>query len=518
MSLSVASERGEAERPPPAHDLPPIEAVNISKRFGPTIALKDVSFEVAAHECHALVGRNGAGKSTMVGILTGLRQPDTGVVRFNGEPAPSVANREAWRQKVACVYQHSTVIPALSVAENLFIDRQPDRYGMIDWRGMRLKARRLLDQWSVDVNVDSLAGGLTIATRQLVEIARALSHGARLIILDEPTAQLDGDEIARLFRHMQELQKDGVTFLFISHHLQEVYDICQTVTVLRDARHIVTAPVSQLPKDRLIECMTGEAADLPTVVAGAKRIADDKPMLAVADLSGEGYEEINFAIERGEIVGITGATSSGRIAVAEAIAGLSRPTNGNVLVQGSRLALGDVPVALALGIACVPQDRHRQGLVLGQSICDNVTMTIGEQLGPAGFVLPRAQAKVAREAIGSLGIVTSGADQAVVELSGGNQQKVVVGRALASKPRVLVLIDPTAGVDIKSKAQIHAIVDRERRAGTAIVLSSSEIEDLRICDRVLVMFRGKLTREFTAGWRDGDLISAIEGVGHHERG
>jgi simple sugar transport system ATP-binding protein len=175
-----------------------------------------------------------------------------------------------------------------------------------------------------------------------------------------------------------------------------------------------------------------------------------------------------------------------------------------------------VPDALALGIACVPKDRHRQGLVLGQSICDNVTMTIGEQLGPAGFVLPRAQAKVAREAIGSLGIVTSGADQAVIELSGGNQQKVVVGRALASKPRVLVLIDPTAGVDIKSKAQIHAIVDRERRAGTAIVLSSSEIEDLRICDRVLVMFRGKLTREFTAGWRDGDLISAIEGIGHHE--
>jgi simple sugar transport system ATP-binding protein len=350
----------------------------------------------------------------------------------------------------------------------------------------------------------------------LVEIARALSHGARLIILDEPTAQLDGDEIARLFQHMQELQKDGVTFLFISHHLQEVYDICQTVTVLRDARHIVTAPVSQLPKDRLIECMTGDPAGLPTVVAGARPIADDKPMLAVAGLSGEDYADVNFAIQRGEIVGITGAASSGRIAVAEAIAGLSRPSDGKILVKGSSLALGDVPIALAQGIACVPQERHRQGLVLAQSIADNVTMTIGGQLGPGGFIFPRAKANVAREAIGSLGIVTSGADQAVVELSGGNQQKVVVGRALASKPRVLVLIDPTAGVDIKSKAQIHAIVGRERRAGTAIVLSSSEIEDLRICDRVLVMFRGRLTREFAAGWRDGDLISAIEGIGHHE--
>jgi simple sugar transport system ATP-binding protein len=518
MSLPVATEGRGADRPPSVRDLPPIAAVNISKRFGPTIALKDVSFEVAAHECHALVGRNGAGKSTMVGILTGLREADTGAVRLGGEPAPSLANREAWRQKVACVYQHSTVIPALSVAENLFIDRQPSRYGMIDWRGMRLEARRLLDQWGVNVNVDRLAGDLTVGTRQLVEIARALSHGARLIILDEPTAQLDGDEIARLFRHMQELQKDGVTFLFISHHLQEVYDICQTVTVLRDARHIITAAVSELPKDRLIECMTGEAAALPMVAAGAKRSSDDKPMLALIDLSGDGYDDVSFAIQRGEIVGITGATSSGRIAIAEAIAGLSRPTGGQVLVDGSRLAIGDVPAALAQGVACVPQDRHRQGLVLGQSIADNVTMTIGERLGPAGFISPRAKTKVAREAIGSLGIVTGGADQAVVELSGGNQQKVVVGRALASNPKVIVLIDPTAGVDIKAKAQIHAIVDRERRAGKAIVLSSSEIEDLRICDRVLVMFRGKLTREFPAGWRDGDLISAIEGIGHHERG
>ncbi len=226
---------------------PVVEARALTKRFGPHIALADVDLCVRAGESHALVGRNGAGKSTLVSILTGLRKPDAGVVRFAGEAAPPLADRDGWRARVACVYQHSTIIRELTVAENLFINRQPTKRGAIDWRALRRDARALLEHWRIDVSENARAGDLTVEARQLVEIARALSYGARFIVLDEPTAQLDGDEIKRLFARIRELQRDGVTFLFISHHLQEVYDICQAVTVLRDARRIVSAPVAALP-------------------------------------------------------------------------------------------------------------------------------------------------------------------------------------------------------------------------------------------------------------------------------
>src|ERR1700690_1128673 len=238
--------------------VPIVEATGVSKRYGATVALSDARLRVLPGESHALVGRNGAGKSTLVGILTGLREADSGEIRFHGEPAPAIADREAWRRQVACVYQHSTIIPDLTVAENLLVNRQPTRRGFISWSALRRQARDILDQWSVQVSEDMRAGDLKVEARQLVEIARALSYGARFIILDEPTAQLDGDEIKRLFVRIRELQRQGVTFLFISHHLQEVYEICQEVTVLRDARHIISAPVADLPKDRLIEAMTGE--------------------------------------------------------------------------------------------------------------------------------------------------------------------------------------------------------------------------------------------------------------------
>src|ERR1700689_1276849 len=277
----------------PTPSVPVVEAFEVTKRFGSTAALKDVSIRVMPGESHALVGRNGAGKSTLVSILTGLRKPDTGEVRFGGIAAPSIADRDAWRERVACVYQHSTIIRDLSVAENLFINRQPSRGGVIDWRAMRRDARALLDHWKIDVREDARAGDLSVEAPQLVEIARALSYGARFIILDEPTAQLDGDEIKRLFVRMRELQAQGVTFLFISHHLQEVYEICQEVTVLRDARHIISAPVANLPKDRLIEAMTGEQVNLGSADTVGRMPATDAPVaLEVRNLAGEDFHDL----------------------------------------------------------------------------------------------------------------------------------------------------------------------------------------------------------------------------------
>ncbi|CAB3797748.1 Ribose import ATP-binding protein RbsA [Paraburkholderia ultramafica] len=495
-----------------------VEAFEVTKRFGSTAALKDVSIRVVPGESHALVGRNGAGKSTLVSILTGLRKPDTGEVRFNGALAPSIADRDAWRERVACVYQHSTIIRDLSVAENLFINRQPVRGGMIDWQAMRRDARALLDHWKIDVREDARAGDLTVEARQLVEIARALSYGARFIILDEPTAQLDGDEIKRLFRRISELQREGVTFLFISHHLQEVYEICQAVTVLRDARHIVSAPVSALPRAQLIEAMTGERGGLNVADAAARDALppDTAIALQVDELAGSDYEGVSFTVKRGEVVGLTGATSSGRTSVAEAIAGLRAVQRGTVSVDGKALPPADVPAALAHGIGCVPKDRHHEGLVLTQSVAENASMTIARMLGKFGIAPPAKKNAFGQKMIDALGIVAQGPEHVVSGLSGGNQQKVVMARALATDPNVLVLIDPTAGVDVKSKEALLSVVDRVREEGKAVLVVSGELDDLRICDRVLVMFRGRVAAEFSAGWQDHDLIASVEGVSLHE--
>ncbi len=492
---------------------PIVEAIGVSKRYGPTIALHEAQLRVVAGESHALVGRNGAGKSTLVGILTGLRAPDTGMVRFAGEPAPPIADREGWRQRVACVYQHSTIIPDLTVAENLFINRQPEKRGFISWPTLKREARALLDRWNVAVSEDMRAGDLRIEARQLVEIARALSYGARFIILDEPTAQLDGEEIKRLFVRIRELQAAGVTFLFISHHLQEVYEICQTVTVLRDARHIVTAPVADLPKDRLIEAMTGEQVHFGFADAAGRSPVSDAPVaLEVKGISGEDFEDVSFTVRKGETIGISGATSSGRVGVAEAVAGLARFGKGEIRIEGRRLPSGNVPAALALGVGCVPKSRHDQGLVLPLSVADNGTMTKAGRMGPLGFIAPRRRAETTNRMIRELGVVTQGPEQPVSGLSGGNQQKVVMGRALATDPSVLVLLDPTAGVDVKSKEALLAVVERMRREGKAILVVSGEIEDLRTCDRVLVMRHGRVVAEKKAGWSDNELVAAIEGI------
>ncbi|CAB3755357.1 Ribose import ATP-binding protein RbsA [Paraburkholderia humisilvae] len=497
---------------------PVVEALGVGKRFGSTSALRDVTMRVMPGESHALVGRNGAGKSTLVSILTGLRKPDTGEVRFAGTLAPPIADRDAWRERVACVYQHSTIIRDLTVAENLFINRQPERRGVIDWRSMRRDARALLDHWKIDVRENARAGDLTVEARQLVEIARALSYGARFIILDEPTAQLDGEEIKRLFRRITELQREGVTFLFISHHLQEVYEICQAVTVLRDARHIVSAPVAALPRDQLIEAMTGERGGLAVADAASRAPlpAHTPVALDVHGLTGADYADVSLRVRRGEVIGLTGATSSGRTSVAEAIAGLRKSQRGEIRVSGALLPLGDVPAALAHGIGCVPKDRHHEGLVLTQSVAENASMTIARMLGRFGIAPPAKKNAFGRRMINALGIVAPGPEHPVSGLSGGNQQKVVMARALATDPQVLVLIDPTAGVDVKSKEALLSVIDRVRDEGKAVLVVSGELDDLRTCDRVLVMFRGRIAAEFDAGWEDHDLIASVEGVSLHE--
>lgn len=491
---------------------PVVEARGIHKAYGATVALHAARLLVQPGRTHALVGRNGAGKSTLVSILTGLRAPDQGSIQFNGKAAPPLDQPKAWQARVACVYQHSTIIPDLSVAENLFINAHPTRSGLIDWQGMRRSAREVLDRWGVDVAETSRAGDLTVEKRQLIEIARSLSRGARFVILDEPTAQLDGAEIRRLFHRITELQAMGVTFLFISHHLQEVYEICQDVTVFRDATHVLTAEVADLPQAELIAAMTGVPASAAPEHSAPSPSTPGAVEARVSGLTSDSFRNISMELRAGEIVGLTGGSASGRTELAEAIAGLSPFHEGKVSVAGRALRSGDVPGALALGIGCVPKSRHKQGLVLGQPIAENVAMPVFGKLGKLGFIAPKRRRGLASQSISDLDIHASGPEQLVSALSGGNQQKVVFGRALADNPRLLVLIDPTAGVDVKSKRALIAQAEDLRARGKSVLISSAEIDDLRACDRVLVLFHGEITATYQSGWNEQDLIASIEGL------
>ncbi|MFC7278653.1 sugar ABC transporter ATP-binding protein [Paractinoplanes rhizophilus] len=496
-------------------DPPVVQATGITKRYGPTVALNGAGIAVAAGETHALVGRNGAGKSTLVSILTGLQAPDEGAVSFAGRPAPRLAERDAWRERVACVYQKSTIIGELTVAENLFLNRYDrGRTGLVKWSALRRRAAELLAAWSVDVDPRTSAGDLSVEQRQFVEIARALSFGARFIILDEPTAQLDGAAISRLFGRIRDLQAQGVTFLFISHHLQEIYEICDVVTVFRDARHIVTAPVADLPRADLVAAMTGDNA--ATGRRERRRTVDAAApaALSVRDLVGaEGaYRDVSFEIGAGEIVGLAGAAGSGRTEVAETVVGLRAPAGGLVEIAGRRPRPGSVPDALSAGAGFVPQDRHQQGLVPGMSVADNGTLSVPGRLGRHGFINTRRRDAIAAGLIENLAIKTPSPRLPVSGLSGGNQQKVVMARALADNPRLLVLINPTAGVDVRSKEFLLDKVEQTAQSGAGVLIASDELDDLRVCDRVLVMFQARVTAEIGRGWHDHELVAAMEGM------
>jgi simple sugar transport system ATP-binding protein len=495
---------------------PVAQAIGVSKRFGATTALHDVSLAVQRGESHAVVGRNGAGKSTLVGVLTGLVKPDRGQVRFGGHVAPDVAQRERWREHVACVYQRSTVIPSLSVGENLVLNAHPSGRGrVVRWRALRAEARRLLAEWEVDADPDTPASELTVGQRQLVEIARALRLGTRFIVLDEPTARLEAREIERLFEHMRRLQGSGVSFLYISHHLDEVYEQCVRVTVLRDGRNVLTEPVAQVGREALVRAMVGqvdEGRDRREPHATPRHADEASPVvLQVRNLTVDGAcRSVTLSVRAGECVGLAGLAGCGKSQVADAIVGMLEPDDGEVVIGGRAVRPGRVDLAIEGGVGYVPEDRHARGLVQGLSVEENLTMTVLGRLGPAGIVSPRRSRRVAGELFQALGVRASALRQPVGELSGGNQQRVVLGRALASSPRALVLVSPTAGVDVASKEALYALIGGVGDMG--VLLVSDELDELAICDRVLVMFDGALVREYAGDWVDDELVAAMEGM------
>jgi simple sugar transport system ATP-binding protein len=513
----------QAAAPDTAPAVAIVEAIGVSKHFGRSQALSNVTMSVPTGDSRALVGRNGAGKSTLVGVLTGILAPDAGHVRFAGQDAPGLAERNKWRDRVACVYQKSTLVPTLTVAENLLLNAQPTGgLGWIRWGSARREAERVLAGWGMELDVEQECARLSVEQRQIVEIARALIQGTRFIILDEPTAELEGREVRRLFDRITHLRAAGVTFLYISHYLEEIYEICRSVTVLRDGRVVAEAPLEEMPKERVVAAMVGDAsrrpADRRRANAGgvsAAMMPRPGPLLELHDVDLDGtVSGVSLQVGGGECVGLAGLAGSGKGDIGDAIAGLLAPSAGTIRVAGEELRGGDVVDARRKGIGYVPRDRHARGIVPLLSIAENMTLTTLDRMGRAGVILPRRQADAASGMIRSLQIVASSPEQPISELSGGNQQKAVMARALASDPKVLVLQYPTQGVDIASKEALFAIVERARTAGTAVLIISDELDELSVCDRVLVIFKGRLTAEFTMGWASEAMVAAIEGIGH----
>jgi rhamnose transport system ATP-binding protein len=473
---------------------PRLQLTGISKRFAATAALTDVSLELLSGEVHALVGENGAGKSTLVKTIAGVHQPDAGEIRLDGEKVV-ISNPAASRAMgIAVVHQEPRLFPDLSVAENIFLVAPPtDRFHTIAWKDMRRMATELFDQLDVKIDVSAPVRGLSMADQQLVEIAKALSIDARVLILDEPTASLSSHEVDRLFTIVRRTKERGVAVLFVSHRLDEVFALCDRATVFRDGRHVVTAPTSELTTASLVRHMVGREVTLfpkATSTLG-------EPLLEVRHLSdASGFRDISFTVRAGEILGLAGLVGAGRTEIARVLFGIEPRVSGEVLLDGKPVEFGSPAEALRAGIAYVPEDRHQDGLVLDFSIANNITLPILPRLFPRLFLNGRTEADVAATVSERLRVRSTGVGQAVSALSGGNQQKVVIAKWLATKPRVLILDEPTRGVDIGAKVEVHRIVSELAATGLAIIMISSDLpEVLAMSDRIVVLHEGRMAEE-----------------------
>ncbi|GAA2042765.1 sugar ABC transporter ATP-binding protein [Agromyces tropicus] len=485
----------------------------ITKRFGTTLALDSVSMEVAEGEVRALLGRNGAGKSTLISVVTGLLTPEEGTLAFPAGEEDGLRSD----QRVACVYQKSTLVPYLTAAENIVLDAYPkNRAGLVDWKAAREKARSLLDEWGAEDIVDALVEDLEPLQRKIVEVCRALGTGARILLLDEPTAGLDGDATRTLFHRMSELTRQGITIIYVSHYLEEVFEVCRTVTIVRDGRVVMTDSLEGLRVPDLVDAMVGEeaAARESQVPALEPADPDDAPILSVSRL---GIDDVvtDFSVEirPGECVGLVGLEGSGLFEAARAIAGLDRYDQGAISVRGRPVPRGDVMRAIRAGIGFLPEDRHASGFVPEMANEENATISVLNRLtSRIGLIRPSARRAVYADLSSAWEIKQSSFDQYTKELSGGNQQKVALARAFASKPDVLVLANPTAGVDVSAKASIvESIAARVASDRTACLIVSTDESEFEPCSRVLIMYRGRLIGELEAPWTEHVLAAAVQG-------
>jgi rhamnose transport system ATP-binding protein len=469
-----------------------------TKSFGAVRALVDGSVELRAGEVHALLGENGAGKSTLVKILAGVYQPDSGTLEVAGREVTLHGPAAARAAGIAVIYQEPTLFPDLTVAENMFIGRQPLRSGRrIDRRAMRDETAAIFKRLGVPLDPARIARGLSIADQQVVEIGKALSLDARVLVMDEPTAALSAAETGRLFDVIAALRAQGAAILFISHRLEEVFTICEQVTVMRDGSHVLTSALAGLTAADLVRAMVGrELAERPPEAGGD---TPGEPVISVERLTREGvFTDVSFAVRAGEIVALAGLVGSGRSEVARAIFGIDRYDAGSVTVRGRDLRRASPTSAMSAGIGFVPEDRRQQGLVMDMSVEQNVALASLGRLAKGGLIRASAERAMATDWAARLKIKYGRLTDPVSMLSGGNQQKVVLAKWLGRKPAVLIVDEPTRGIDVATKAEVHHLLADLAKSGVGVLMISSELpEVLGVSDRILVMREGALVAEFS---------------------
>lgn len=481
---------------------PLLRMAGISKSFPGVRALDAVDLEVAAGEVHALLGENGAGKSTLLKILSGAETPDSGTTTFDGKPLAASSPHDTQRLGIVTIYQEFNLVPSLSVAENVFIGREPMRLGLVDWRRMRGETRTITERLGLTIDPKVLISDLSVAEQQMVEIARALSMQSKLIVMDEPTSALSEGEVARLFDIMRGLKSAGLGVIFVTHRLEEVQQICDRFTVLRDGQRVDGGSVAATGIDAIVRMMVGR--DVARHSARPVVARPGPAALTVERLTRRGttrdphatvIEDVSVEVRRGEILGIAGLVGAGRTELSRAIFGADPFDQGRILVDGEPVDIQSPMDAIRAGIGLVPEDRKQQALFLALAVRTNLTMAaLGGITGWGGWIDERAEQGLVDKYRDMLNIRMSGPDQPVGNLSGGNQQKVVLARWLALEPKVLIVDEPTRGIDIAAKAEVHNLLADLAANGIAIIAISSELpEVMAISDRIVTMREGRIT-------------------------
>jgi ribose transport system ATP-binding protein len=478
---------------------PLLRMEKIWKRFAGVQALEDVDFEVYPGEILGFVGENGAGKSTLVKILSGVYHRDQGSVWFKGQPLEVRSPHEAQDVGITTIYQELALVPHLSVAENIFLNREPRRVrqiGLVDFKAQKRQAEEIMADLGVEIPGDRMVKDLTVAAQQMVEIAKAVSRNASLILMDEPTSSLSSKEVDALFDLMHRLKEKGVSVVFISHRLEEVLQVVDRIIVMRDGHRVGTLPREEATETGIIRLMVGREVGLfPKEDAPI-----GEPVLEVRNICGNnGVKDVSFSVRKGEIVGLAGLVGAGRTEVARLICGADHLTEGSILLGGNEIKIHNTGDAVEWGIGWVPEDRKQHGLVLMMDVKSNITLAILKRIsGWTGTVRARSERQIAQEYVKALSIATPSISQITSNLSGGNQQKVVVAKWLAAKPKLLIMDEPTRGIDVGAKAEVHALMSRLAKEGMGILMISSEMpEIIGMSDRVIVMCQGRVTGEFS---------------------
>jgi ribose transport system ATP-binding protein len=474
-----------------------VRMLGVSKSFDGVQALRDVHLEVQHGEIHALLGGNGAGKSTVLKILRGIHAPTAGTIEVDGKILTALTPEDAKAAGIAMIFQEMSLVPTLTVAQNVFLAQEiKGRFGLIDDAEAERRTRALFKSLDVEVDPQAAAGDLGAGQRQLTEIVKALSQNARILILDEPTTALSAHDVERLFALLRKLKSDGVAIIYVSHRMDEIMRIADRATIFRDGRHMITAPLSRLTLASIIQHIVGKESKGLTGIDRKTHI-QDKVLLELKNVTGRHKpRNLSFKLHAGEVLGIAGLLGSGRSAIARLLFGVDPVREGEVVVEGKPVSIHEPAEAIAMGIALIPEDRLRQGAIIDHSVSDNLVLSALDIISSRGWISARKQTDLASTEIDKLKIKAASARAAVRTLSGGNQQKVVLGKWLATNPRIVIMDEPTAGIDIGSKSEIISLIRQLAREGRGIIVISSELNELlAACDRILVMSKGKLGRE-----------------------